>query len=129
MKRILALALLLASACKPSNGESLLVDETADIPPGKFVFFGLYTDHDCLYEFSVSPAGGGVEAWAASGPAMTLTVIDVQPAGDHTPVAAGTTGVVTGSFAIGKINANVLNRGSANVKVKCRLVTRIPKKS
>ena len=128
MRRVLAGLTLLASACKPSGGDTVLVSETVDIPPGKFVFYDLYTDHDCEFEFFVTPEGPGVEYWAGCGPGG-FAVVDENPSEDKQQAAAGMTSTLKGSFAIGKVHASALNRGVASVKVKCRLVTRLPKKN
>ncbi|HVE43196.1 MAG TPA: hypothetical protein VNM14_25195 [Planctomycetota bacterium] len=131
MNRTCLLLLLIASGCAPSDPNKSVISGNFEVKPGEFMYHKVNLEGMGTYTLTITPEGGDVEAWLAPGEARPMVVYNPnEPLGMAKWFKAGQEDSATGSYAWGGHHIVVFSRGSAPVKVRCKLVTvKEPKKT
>ena len=123
MRTFCALALAcFVAGCGPRDPNKVILNEESEVAPKQFAYKKFTLDLGGTYKLTLTPKGGNLEAWVEPGETRPFVIYsDNQPTPKASLFTDGKEDILTGTLGWGGAHVVVFNRGSAPVKMKCRL--------
>lgn len=123
MKIVAALALAgFLAGCGPKDPNKVVLNEESEVAPKQFAYKKFTLDLGGTYTLTLTPKGGNLEAWVQDGEVRPIVIYsDNEPMPRAKLFADGKEDTLTGALGWGGAHVIVFNRGSAPVRMKCKL--------